>query len=243
MLPAWGQFHPPSALLTVLRWGVNKVFLLSPAKSGGKRADLIFNPRARFDLARRLQRGESAAISEIFTFLSGLYFRGKIAYARTFARPPRGASGALIITTNRGLIDAETQLTLQELRAFSTVDIDHADPRYRTPIASDAEKLSRKLGRNGEAVLLGSISSKKYVEVLLEALGERLKFPIEFVGRGDMSRGGLLLRHAADGSELEYAAVSGAIRRGKRPPRLEPRSWVGTAYAFTSPTFEKEKGL
>ena len=137
------------------------------------------------------------------------------------------------------MIDAETPLTLNELRAFSTVDIDHADPRYRRPIARDAETLARQLGLGGEAVLLGSISTKKYVEVLLEALGERLKFPTEFVGRGDMSRGGLLLRHAADGSELKYASVSGTIRRGKRPPRLEPRTWVGTPYAFNS--LEKTK--
>jgi len=210
------------------------VFLLSPAKSGGKRAELIFNPRAGFDLARRLQRGAAVPICEIFTFLSGLYFRGKIAYARAFARPPRHTSGILVITTNRGLIDAETPFTLDELRALSSVDIDHQDPRYRGPIESDALELAAKLGRRGEAVLLGSIGTKKYVDVLVAALGDRLKFPLDFVGRGDMSRGGLLLRRTSDGPELNYASVAGAVRHGKRPPRLEPRSWVGTEYAFNA---------
>jgi len=224
----------------VIEYGVNRVFLLSPAKSGGKRAELIFNPRAGFDLARRLQRGKAAPISEIFTFLSGLYFRGKIAYARSFARPPRGSPGVLVITTNRGLIDAETPLSLEVLAAFATVDIDHADPRYRGPLERDARNLAKKLGKRGDAVLLGSIGTRKYVDVLVAALGERLKFPLEFVGRGDMSRGGLLLRQAVAGQELEYACVIGAVRRGKRPPRLEPRSWAGTPYAFSS---RQEEGL
>jgi hypothetical protein len=114
------------------------------------------------------------------------------------------------------------------------VDIDHQDPRYREPIEKDALELAAKLGRGGEAVLLGSIGTKKYVDVLIAALGERLKFPLDFVGRGDMSRGGLLLRRAADGPELEYASVINAVRHGKRPPRLEPRRWVGTKYAFNT---------
>jgi hypothetical protein len=219
---------------------VKRVFLLSPARSAGPRADLIFNPGAGFLLARRLHAGEAVPISEIFTFLSGLYFRGKIAYARAFAQPPQGSAGIFVITTNRGLVHAETPLTLEALRAFSSVDIDHADARYRRPLERDARKLAGSIGRTGEVVLLGSISTKKYVDLLLAVLGDRLKFPVDFVGRGDMSRGGLLLRRAADGIELEYASVSGAIRHGKRPSRLEPRSWVGTPYAFTSPPAEPD---
>lgn len=56
---------------------------------------------------------------------------------------------------------------------------------------------------------------------LVATFGARVLFPAEFVGRGDMSRGGLLLRRAREGVELEYAALSGAVRRGKRPPKLE----------------------
>jgi hypothetical protein len=213
---------------------MSRIFLLSPAKSGGKRAELILNPRAGFALARRLHRGEAVPLSEIFTFLSGLYFRGKIAYARAFVRPPRGLSSIYVITTNRGLVDADTPVTLDELRALSDVDIDHLDSRYRGPLERAARELAAKLPKRADAVLLGSIGTKKYVDVLLAALGERLKFPLEFVGRGDMSRGGLLLRRAADGRELEYAPVINSVRHGKRPPRLESRTWVGTKFALGS---------
>ena len=114
------------------------------------------------------------------------------------------------------------------------MDIDHQDTRYRGPLERTARQLAAKLPKRAGVVLLGSIGTKKYVDVLVAALGERLKFPLEFVGRGDMSRGGLLLRHAADGHELEYAPVLNSIRHGKRPPRLEPRSWAQTPFAFSS---------
>ena len=70
--------------------------------------------------------------------------------------------------------------------------------------------------------LTGSIATGKYANILIDAFGERLRFPIDFVGRGDMSRGGLLLRCAQEGRQLEYQAVVGAVRHGKRPPKLEP---------------------
>jgi hypothetical protein len=72
-------------------------------------------------------------------------------------------------------------------------------------------------------VLLGSIASDKYVDLLLEVFGERLLFPAEFVGRGDMSRGGLMLRCATAGVEMSYLPVAGAKRHGPRPPRLPRR--------------------
>jgi hypothetical protein len=53
-----------------------------------------------------------------------------------------------------------------------------------------------------------------------------LLFPPSFIGRGDMSRGGLMLRCAASGEELDYIPVAGAIRQGKRPPRLDPATRV-----------------
>jgi hypothetical protein len=46
----------------------------------------------------------------------------------------------------------------------------------------------------------------------------------DFIGRGDMSRGGLLLRAARAGSELPYPPVQGTPRRGARAPRLPPRN-------------------
>ena len=65
-----------------------------------------------------------------------------------------------------------------------------------------------------------SIATSKYVEPLTDIFGSRLLFPSEFVGRGDMSRGGLMLRCAREGIELAYIPADSAVRRGKRPPKL-----------------------
>jgi hypothetical protein len=202
-----------------------RIFLLSPAYAGGERARMVMSDRAQFDLARRLRTEEGATVAEVFTFLSGLYFRGKIAYANTFARVINGASGVLVITPTRGLVDAETRIGLDDLREFAEGDVDLADPRYRRPLERDARRLAKNLTAKCEVVLLGSIASKKYVEVLLAHFGDQLRFPGDFVGRGDMSRGGLLLRCAADGQELDYVSVRGAVLHGARPPKLEPRRY------------------
>lgn len=199
-----------------------RVFLLSPASVAGRRAQLLLGSGA-FPLAEQLRSGAAVPLSEIFSFLSGLYFRAKHAYATTFAAPPAGLPGSLVITTNRGLLAADEPITADDLRAFGTVPIDLADARYRGPLMRDAQALADSLPQDGIVVLLGSVASGKYVDVLLEVFGERLRFPAEFVGRGDMSRGGLMLRCVDHGTELEYVAVSGTPRRGQRPPKLEPR--------------------
>src|SRR2546425_12669755 len=77
-----------------------RIFLLSPAYAGGERARLLFRPEAGFDLAVRL-RGEGVALGEAFAFMSGLYFRGKLAYAQVFAAPPPDVAGAVGITRAR----------------------------------------------------------------------------------------------------------------------------------------------
>ena len=202
-----------------------RIFLLSPAYAGGERARMVMSERAQFDLARRLRSSEGVSLAEVFTFLSGLYFRGKIAYANAFARVKNGASGVLVITPTRGLVDAATRIGLDDLSEFAEGDIDLADPRYRKPLERDARKLAKRLTPKCEVVLLGSIASKKYVEVLLAHFGNQLRFPGDFVGRGDMSRGGLLLRCAADRQELNYISVQGAVLHGVRPPKLEPRRY------------------
>jgi hypothetical protein len=202
----------------------NRIFLLSPAYAGGERARMIMSARAQFDLARRL-RCEGTSLAEVFSFLSGLYFRGKIAYANAFARVSNGLCGALVITPTRGLVDARSTITLADLREFAEVDVDLSDARYRRPLERDTRHLAKKLSPQCEVILLGSIASNKYVEVLLTHFGERLRFPGDFVGRGDMSRGGLLLRCAADREELSYISVKGAVLHGARPPKLEPRRY------------------
>jgi hypothetical protein len=204
----------------MLSSAMKRIFLLSPARTGGKRAELILRPQGQFPLARKLGRGEGVALGEVFSFLSGLYFRGKLLYAKTFARPPLGLPGALVITPNRGLVDADCLITLKDLLAFSEVPVDFAEPRYRRPIERDARRLGLK--QACEFVLLGSVGTRKYAAVLLPSLGERLLFPTEFVGRGDMSRGGLLLRSVRSGTELEYVPLAGATLHGPRPPKLRP---------------------
>jgi len=192
-----------------------RVFLLSPAHCGGERAQLLFNPRASFDLERRLRTPDGATLGEVFSFLSGLYFRGKLAYAERFGLP-------LVITTNAGLRPADERVTLDTLRAAARVDIKAGNPRYRRPLLASARTVAEYLAPDGAVTLLGSIASDKYVDVLLSVFAERLTFPAEFVGRGDMSRGGLLLRCVRAGQELSYVPVAGAVRHGPRPARLTP---------------------
>jgi hypothetical protein len=179
---------------------------------------MLLREEASFPLARRVRSTEGAPIGEVFSFLSGLYFRGKATYARAFAP----ARATFVITPNRGLLAIDEPITADVLRAFASIDIDHEDARFSEPLARDARTVARALGEEGTVVLLGSIASKKYVEVLGGIFGSGLLFPSDFVGRGDMSRGGLLLRAARAGTELAYEPVLGAKRRGKRPPRLTP---------------------
>ena len=203
---------------------MTRTFLLSPAYAGGRRARMLLNEGADFELARRLRNDEGVSLGEAFTFLSGLYFRGKLAYANVFARPD--LSRVLVITPTRGLVPAASPITLADLREFAEVDIEEDESRYRNPMARDLRRLVRQLTPKCEIVLLGSVASGKYVNVLLQILRERIQFPAEFVGRGDMSRGGLLLRCAVDRTELVYIPVQGAVRKGKRPPKLEPRRYT-----------------
>jgi hypothetical protein len=198
----------------------DRVFLLSPAHCGGLRANMLMSPRARFSLACRLRESSGAPLGEVFSFLSGLYFRGKLAYGRRFARAPKGMSGVHVITTSAGLMDADAPVTLATLQGFGRVDIHEDDPLYRRPLERAVRGLARTIPPECDVVLLGSIATAKYKDVLVEVLGRRLRFPTEFVGRGDMSRGGLLLRAARAGTELEYEPVVGAMLHGKRAPKL-----------------------
>jgi hypothetical protein len=203
------------------------VFLLSPANCGGIRAQMVASPTARFELAGRLRSQGGAPLGDVFSFVSGLYFRGKLAYARRFARPPDPgdpvvAGGVLVITPSAGLRSADMPLTLDAFQRFASVPIAVDNASYREPLVRGARALDRAAGPDCEVVLLGSIASGKYVELLLPIFGERLLFPPDFVGRGDMSRGGLMLRCVAADRELPYLPVHGATRHGARPPRLEP---------------------
>jgi hypothetical protein len=211
----------------VARRSSSRLFLLSPANCGGVRAKVVLAERASFPLAVRLRSSEGAAIGEVFSFLSGLYFRGKLTYARAFARPPQQCldlvgGGVLVITPGAGLRAADTPISAEALRLFAQVDVSAGNRVYREPLEASARQVREAIGPRCEVVLLGSIASPKYVDVLSNIFDRRLVFPTAFVGRGDMSRGGLLLRSVTAGRELEYAPLIGAVRHGPRPPKLEP---------------------
>lgn len=189
------------------------IFLLSPANCGGTRAQLLLKSRTSPLTARLAERG--APLGEVFTFMSSLYFRGKVAYATRFGV-------AYVIAPGRGLLPVDVLIRVDDLRRMADVPVDAQLPAFREPLIRDAATLLRGVGPDDHIVLLGSVASKKYVEPLLEVFGERLHFPATFVGRGDMSRGGLMLRCAQSGTPLEYVPVRGAVLHGKRPAKLSP---------------------
>jgi hypothetical protein len=199
--------------------GPHRIFLLSPANSNGIRARMLFSPNAQFELAERL-RDSNVPLGEVFSFISGLYFRGKLAYAERFKNPPPEVQGVHIITATSGLLLPQEPMTLDRLKSISASNVDPENPDYRTPLDRDILRLRELAGTETQVVLLGSIATEKYAQPLLEVFGERLLFPRDFVGRGDMSRGGLLLRCCSTGSALDYVPALGATRHGRRPPKL-----------------------
>jgi hypothetical protein len=183
-----------------------RIFLLSPANLSGRRARYLLSPRSKFELAMKVG-GEGAPLGEVFSFVSGLYFRGKLAYARAFAAEEFETS-VHVITAARGLMSPLARIVRDDLRAMADVKIHHENPSYRSPLVRDAAKLAAELDEHDEVVLLGSIATPKYLEPLSEVLGERLRVPAEFIGRGDMSRGSLMLRAVRELKQLEYVAAT-----------------------------------
>lgn len=184
-----------------------KIFILSPASLTGERARQLLSPEARFETARRYRSRKGVPIEEAFTFLSSLYFRGKIAYARHFAKPPGDlpASGVLVIAPGFGLVPEGWPLTAKRVETVRRTPIDLKNPDYCEPMRQHTEMLKEALPDDTQVVLLGSIATGKYVDLLLPVFGDRLVFPRCFVGIGDMSRGSVLLRAVREDQELEYS--------------------------------------
>jgi len=159
----------------------------------------------------------------VFTFVSGLYFRGKATYADAFGRPPPGLAGGLVISPAEGLRFLFERVTVERLRSWAHVDIDEHNRRFTGPLVEHATALDLAHGHHTRFVLLGSVASDKYVRPLMRVFGERLLFPPDFVGRGDMSRGALLLRAARAARELGYEPVAGSSRHGPRAPGVARR--------------------
>jgi hypothetical protein len=128
------------------------VFLLSPARCGGERAEML--ARSKSPLGVQLRAG-SAPLGDVFAWLSALYFRGKLAYASRFS------TAVYVMTPGAGLLPPNTMIGARDLQAMGKVDIE--SPKFTKPLRRDAERLDR----GGNAVILGSIATGKYVDTLL----------------------------------------------------------------------------
>jgi hypothetical protein len=194
-----------------------RVFILSPARSDGVRASYLFNPKTSIAMGLEMQAQIKQPIGKVFTYLSGLYFRGKVAYAERFAlAASETAIGAWVITSNQGLLPLHAPIGLDDLSSFSRTPIALGEPRYEEPLRRDLVRLISGDNSSAEYILLGSVSTDKYTEAMVSILGERVLFPVEFLGRGDMSRGALMLRHSKTGEELAYAPLTSITKKGKK---------------------------
>ena len=131
-----------SAIASIFLSVVNRIFLLSPARAGGRRAQLLMRSDATFQLARQVQIGD-ATLGDVFAFCSGLYFRGKLIYARRFAQAIDGIAGVQIITPSRGLLSADTRVCGSDLREFASVAVDSDEPRFTQPGAISLAAIRR----------------------------------------------------------------------------------------------------
>jgi len=202
-----------------------KIFLLSPANVSGLRARQLMSPRAGFEAARQYRTADGVPVCDAFAFMSALYFRGKIAYARRFAVPsPRvGGDGIFVIAPGFGLVSPDWRITEERMKTLRKTDVDVQVRGYARPLREHAALLAGTLEEGTEVVLLGSVATGKYIDILLPAFGERLRFPLAFAGLGDMSRGGLMLRAVRENRELEYTTLDAPRHRqpgqsGKMPP-------------------------
>lgn len=186
---------------------MHTVFLLSPANCSGKRAGYLLEGRSSAPLAAQLRTRDGASLGDVFAFMSALYFRGKIAYAGAFSRPPSGWDGVQVIVPGAGLRPAASRITIADLERIAAVPVDLDDRRFVAPLKRDARRLARATSPHDAVVLLGSVATPKYLEPLKDTLGTRLRYPEAFVGLGDMSRGSLMLRCAAERRELTYVTA------------------------------------
>lgn len=197
-----------------------RLFLLSPANLNGVRAKQLTSSEAQFALAKMYRSPEGVRVEDAFAFMSALYFRGKIAYAKRFAAPPDslGENGIFVIAPGYGLVPAGWTLDAERMKKLRRTSIDLKMSSYRRPLEKEAGKLLPHLAEGDSVVLLGSIATGKYVDILWPIFGDRLLFPTIFVGIGDMSRGALMLRAARSGEELQYSTLD-VPRHRKRVER------------------------
>lgn len=183
------------------------IFLLSPANLKGVRARQLTARRATFPVALAYRSPEGVPLADAFSFMSALYFRGKIAYARRFTRSPEAVDGGIfVIAPGYGLVPPEWRLTPETMRRLRRIEVDPRRRSYRQPLERHSRALADLLDPSCRVVLLGSIATRKYLDVLAPVFGDRLHFPGRFAGIGDMSRGALMLQAVREDRELEYVS-------------------------------------
>ncbi len=172
------------------------------------------------------QSPEGVPIAMAFAFMSSLYFRGKIAYALRFATPSPalGDHGVYVIAPGFGLVPPDWALTPKRMKVMSRTPVDAAKRNYRKPLERDALALAEKLEPDAQVVLLGSVASGKYVDILWPVFRDRFRFPTTFAGLGDMSRGGLMLRAVRGQRELEYTTLDAPRHRTTGDGKI-PEGW------------------
>jgi hypothetical protein len=174
---------------------------------------MLLAPRADFALARALRSAQGAPLGDVFSFVSSLYFRGKLNYAEKFGCAPPGLGKVFVISQGGGLLTPHQPITVARLQKWAQVPIHQDNPHFTAPLVRHASELRDAHDEHARFVLLGSVASDKYVSPLLDVFGERLLFPREFAGLGDMSRGALLLRAVREERELAYATVAAEVAR------------------------------
>ncbi len=183
------------------------VYLISPADCSGHRAALLLKGGGNREIAAGLRSRAGVPIGNLFSFVSGSYFRGKLLYAKAFATSSASGGGVYVIVPGRGLGVPEAHIRLADLREIAAVPVHRDVDRYVKPLLKDAKRLARRLSKHDAVVFLGSIASDKYTSVLHTAFENLLHVPRAFIGRGSLSRGSLLLRAAKAGQRLAYVRV------------------------------------
>jgi len=199
----------------------SNIFLLSPANMSGTRAKQLMSPNAKFAAAQAYRSPEGVMIAEAFAFMSALYFRGKITYALHFA----GIENVFVIAPGYGLVAPDWRLTPERIKVLQRTPVDARKTTYRRPLTRDARELAKRINADTNVVLLGSVASGKYVDILWPIFGERLRFPSTFAGLGDMSRGGLLLRAVRANRELQYTTLDAPRHRTGGGSGRIPEQW------------------
>jgi len=101
----------------------------------------LLRDQAALALAVRLCN-EGVALGEAFSFMSGLYFRGKLSYAERFVQAANGMPKTLVITAGRSLMAPQTIIRAIDLAHFASVPIGHQVAAYFDPLSLDALELA-----------------------------------------------------------------------------------------------------